>query len=245
MEKIIMAKDVMGLSVGAYINKVLNGHGMESALFGSAVANGTFQTRMHLPDYWHGVYAVVNGTNGQYIQSHDGQEVLRAIHRNRKMEFGELGSWAEIVQLWAPISSGLVANLKAIIPTANDATDGKMDMWLTDTEDTVTSDTCHAIYTSGWVRMAHLLLFDKLVELHSSEFEHKLLQCYGPVFQAEDTQAICNMLASLSTLSKSRDCNRKRHRPANCGDEHRVEAENRGHRALVPRWLRSSTLQLD
>jgi DNA repair ATPase RecN len=87
----------------------------------------------------------------------------------------------------------LIPQLKAIIPTANVATYGKMDLWLAGTEQPMDR-------WSGWVQMAKLLLFEKMVDLHTSDFEQKLLRCYGPIFQAEDKRTIRNTLDTLCNV---------------------------------------------
>jgi hypothetical protein len=37
----------------------------------------------------------------------------------------------------------------------------------------------------------------KMVEFHSSDFEQKMLRCYGPAFQSEDTAIIHSTVSSF------------------------------------------------
>jgi hypothetical protein len=119
MEKVILANDVNGLSIGSHINKLLRrGHDRKTNILCTALLNNRCPIGVDLPDYWHSIHALVTGKKGRALRSQEGQETLRAIHRNRKTEFGELGSWADIVQLWSPFALVLTPQLKGIIPYA-------------------------------------------------------------------------------------------------------------------------------
>jgi hypothetical protein len=210
MEKVILTNDVNGLSIGGHINKLLQGHDRKTIILCTAVLNDINALELDLPHYWHSVHALVTGDSGIILRSQEGEGLLRAVHRNRKtyFEHSGLGSWSDVVQMWSRVSLVLTPQLKAIIPTANDATDGKMDLWLTGAEKPVNSSniyqTFHGAWVGGWVQMANFLLFNKIIELHSSDFEHKLLRCYGPTFQAEDKRTIRDTLATLDPWTGSR-----------------------------------------
>jgi hypothetical protein len=216
MAATILANDSSGLSITTHINKVIRGYDQSTCALAKALTEKLSPSMtipvgigMELPTFWKTVHTAVTEQRGR-LESREGEEVLRAVHRNRKAIFDLLWdevSWPGVVGLWVPVSLTLIPQLKAIIPIANEATDGKMDLWLTGVEEprwltgtdqAVTPDTsCH----SGWVQMAHFLLFDKVVELHSSDFEHKLLRCYGPLFQEQDKRVIRDTLDKMSIFA--------------------------------------------
>jgi hypothetical protein len=193
MERIILAADKSGMSIAAFINKLLSEHSGQSARFAMHLSTSPHPAVFALPDYWHIVHGAVSGTQSRAFLAQEGQDILRAIHCNRKTEFEHFGSWAHTIEVLSPVVQSLIPILEAIIPTANEATDGKMTLWLTGVEEPFHPSG----FPSGWVKMANLLLFAKMVEFHSSDFEQKLLRCYGPAFQAEDKAIIRSTVSSF------------------------------------------------